>query len=291
MLKDVKVYHLAKLPRERRLHERRMERWSIRSQNAQIVFGNITPQPAGKQGNHREPHDHPFDMLLVVMKGTMMQDVEGVDYEVGPESAMVVPAFYMHRGYAYGQETASLFEVFAPARRDYIDLVEYQDEFKDQGEDWVKEGTFTHNPFTGNDPEKGGLPLYKLAEIPADVANEGDQQIRRRSIRTKYAQVVWTDVELKNEEARPREPHFKKLLHDRLFILTRGALTLRLKDRNIDLPEGACVIIPPLVQHALELKAATASLIDIYAPPHRDLLYLVAYQREDFDDEGEVWMV
>jgi mannose-6-phosphate isomerase-like protein (cupin superfamily) len=291
MLKDVKVYNLAKLPRERRLHERRMERWSIRSQNAQIVFGNITPQPAGKQGNHREPHDHPFDMLLVVMKGTMMQDVEGVDYAVGPGAAMVVPEFYMHRGYAHGQETASLFEVFAPARRDYIDLVGYQDEFKDQGKDWVKEGTFTHNPFTGNDPAKGGLPLYQLADIPVGVANEGDQRISRRSIRTKHAQVIWTEVERKNGEDRASEPHFEKLMHDRLFILTRGALTLRLKDRNIDLPEGACVIIPPHMQHALELKTPTVSLIDIYAPARRDLLHLVAYQKEDFGDEGEVWKV
>jgi mannose-6-phosphate isomerase-like protein (cupin superfamily) len=291
MLKDVKVYDLAKLPRERRLHEGRMERWSIRSRNAQIVFGNITPQPAGKQGNHREPHDHPFDMLLVVMKGTMMQDVEGVEYEVGPGAAMVVPAFYMHRGYAHGQETASLFEVFAPARRDYIDLVAYQDEFEDQGEDWVKEGTFTHNPFAGNDPAKGGLPLYRLAEIPVDVANEGGRRTSRRSIRTKHAQVVWTDVERKDEAVRPPEPRFEKLRHDRLFILTRGALTLRLRDRSIDLPEGSCVIIPPQMQHALELKAAAASLIDIYAPPRRDLLHLAAYQKEDFGDDGEVWMV
>ena len=289
MLKDVKVYNLAKLPRERRLHERRMERWSIRSQNAQIVFGNITPQPAGQQGNHREPHDHPFDMLLVVMKGTMMQDVEGVDYAVGPGAAMVVPEFYMHRGYAHGQETASLFEVFAPARRDYIDLVGYQDEFKDQGKDWVKEGTFTHNPFTGNDPAKGGLPLYQLAEIPADVANEGGLRIRRRSIRTKHAQVIWTDVERQSEESRPREPRFDTFLHDRLFVLNRGELTLRLKGRDIDLPEGACVLVPPHMQHALELKTTSASLIDIYAPARRDLLHLVAYQKEDFGDEGEVW--
>ena len=59
MAERLRVYKVAEIPRENRLHEGRMTRYSIRTKNAQIVFADITPQPMGKQGNHRPPHDHP----------------------------------------------------------------------------------------------------------------------------------------------------------------------------------------------------------------------------------------
>jgi len=103
------------------------------------------------------------------------------------------PPTNMHRGYAHGDEPAFLFEVFAPARHDYIDLVEYQAEFTDKGEDWVKPGTFTANPFTGNDPTKKILPVYQLTDMPReDKLHQG--RMRRSSIRTKHCQVVWAEI-------------------------------------------------------------------------------------------------
>jgi mannose-6-phosphate isomerase-like protein (cupin superfamily) len=145
MPKRLPVYKISEIPRENQLHEGRMTRYGIRTKHALIVFADITPQPPGKQGYHRRSHDHPYDMLVVVTKGTLMMDVDGVEYELRAGSAMVVPAFAMHKGYAV--EPVSLIEVFAPVRRDYIHLVDYQkEEFGDRGEPWIKDDIKSWNP-------------------------------------------------------------------------------------------------------------------------------------------------
>jgi mannose-6-phosphate isomerase-like protein (cupin superfamily) len=133
------VYNIKDIPKETRLHQGRMTRYSIRTKHAQLVFAEIQPQPLGQQTYHRLPHDHPYDMMLIVVKGAMHMEIGGHVYELHEGSAMVIPAYVMHRGYAMGDKPASLIEVFAPARADYIHLVEYQKEdFGDKGEAWVK---------------------------------------------------------------------------------------------------------------------------------------------------------
>ncbi len=195
----------------------------------------------------------------------------------------------MHRGYAYGTETASLFEVFAPARRDYIDLVEYQTEFKDKGEDWVKEGTFTTTPFTNNDSTKPPLPVYKLSELPGQTVN-GRHRVQRRSLRTKFAQVVWTDIAPGTQSGRGDGGQFEQFRYDKLIIVTTGALKVRTDGRDYDLPEGTCALIPPNIRHATELEGSRpTSLIEVYAPVRRDYLDLVEHQAEKFGDQGEIW--
>lgn len=290
MSKRMTVYKIADLPREARLHEGRMKRYSLRTQHAQIVFGEITPQPKGKQGNHREPHDHPFDMLLVVLKGTMMQEVEGVDYELRAGSATVVPAYYMHRGYAYGDEPAVLFEVFAPARHDYIDLVEYQKEFTDKGADWVKPGTFTTTPFTGNNPNAKRLPVYQLSDLPRETKlHQG--RMRRSSIRTKHAQVVWADItpQPKGQQTYHRKPHDHP--YDMLLIVQKGAMRMEVDGVEYDMPAGTAMVIPPLTMHrGYAMGDETTSLMEIFAPARRDYIHLVEYQKEDFGDRGMEWV-
>ena len=62
------------------------------------------------------------------------------EYKIEEGSAVVIPEYVMHRGYALGTAPVSLIEVFAPPRTDYIHLVEYQEEdFGDKGVEWVKE--------------------------------------------------------------------------------------------------------------------------------------------------------
>lgn len=139
MSERLPVYKFADMPKEKRLHQGRMTRTGIRTKHAQLVFAEITPQPKGQQTYHRKPHDHPYDMMLIVMKGAMHMEIGGHEYDLEEGTAMVIPAFVMHRGYAVGDKPASLIEVFAPVRRDYIHLVEYQrEDFGDQGELWVK---------------------------------------------------------------------------------------------------------------------------------------------------------
>ncbi len=61
------------------------------------------------------------------------------EYDLKEGAFIVIPAHVMHRGYAVGETPASLIEIFAPVRNDYIHLVDYQDEeFGDKGVEWVK---------------------------------------------------------------------------------------------------------------------------------------------------------
>lgn len=143
----VPIYKIADIPRENDLHEGRMTRWSMRTKDAQIIFADITPQPLGKQGNHRAPHDHPHDMLLIVLKGTMRMELDGEEVDIGPGEACDVRAFVMHRGYALGETPVSLIEVFSPVRLDYIHLVKWQQEdFGDSGVPWIKPEHKSWNP-------------------------------------------------------------------------------------------------------------------------------------------------
>jgi quercetin dioxygenase-like cupin family protein len=147
MTQRLPVYRFSEIPKETRLHQGRMSRFSIRTKNAQIVFATIAPQPKGQQTYHRKPHDHPHDMMLIVMKGAMHMEIGGLAYELQEGSAMVIPAFVMHRGYAVGDTPASLIEIFSPVRADYIHLVEYQKEnFGDKGQPWVKKEYDSWNP-------------------------------------------------------------------------------------------------------------------------------------------------
>jgi len=271
------IYRLDDIPRERRLHEGRMNRFSLRTSGAQIVFGEITPPT--HQRNHRTPHDHTYDTLLAVISGTMMQDVEGIDYAIGPGAATVVPAYYMHRGYAYGDQPAVLFELFAPARHDYIDLVEWQREFDDPGEHWVIGDTFTYTPFTANEPDKPRVPIYQLDEIPREV----DGNVRRWSMRTQHAQVIWSEIT-------PREDYQGAPLtvaHDRLVIVQLGAMRMEVAGAEYDLPAGTAMLVPPAAPHrGHAIGDATASLLEIDAPARPDLAHLVAWQKEVFDADA-----
>ena len=147
MSKRLPVYNFADVPKETKLHQGRMTRYSIRTKHAQIVFATIKPQPKSEQKYHRAPHDHPHDMMLVVVKGKMHMEIGKEIYELPEGAAVVIPAFVMHRGYAMGDQPVQIMEVFAPARADYIHLVEYQKEdFGDKGVPWVKKDLDSWNP-------------------------------------------------------------------------------------------------------------------------------------------------
>ncbi len=291
MPKRLTVYKIADLPRETRLHEGRMKRYSMRTKGAQIVYGDIAPQPREKQGNHRTPHDHPYDMLLVVLGGTMMQDVEGIEYRLDAGSAMVVPAYYMHRGYAHGDVPASLFEVFAPARTDYIDLVEYQTDYPDKGKEWTKGETFTWNKFTRNDPNKSTpLPVYRLADLPAD--NKQQQgRMRRTSIRTEHAQIVWGDITPvpKAQQGHHGAPHDHP--HEMLLMCHRGHMRMEVDGQDYDMPAGTAMIVPAFAMHRGHAAGdETTSIMEVFAPARLDYNDLVTYQKETFTDKGAAWV-
>ena len=292
MITNGTVFKVSDIPLETRLHEGRMKRYSIRTQGAQIVFGTITPQPLDKQKNHRAPHDHPYDMLLCVLDGCMMQDVEGIDHPVSAGSAMIVPAYYMHRGYAHGNRPAVLYEIFAPVRHDYIDLNGYQrNDYKDDGAPWVRDKElFSWTKWTRNDPWKKKPPLYKLAEMPVDtMLHEG--RMRRRSLRTMQCQTVWAEItpQAKGKQGHHRAPQDHPF--DQLIIVNKGRLRIEIGGKEQEMPPGSAVIVPPFTFHrSYAVGDDKVEMMEIFSPPRADYAHLVQWQNEVFPDQGQPWV-
>jgi quercetin dioxygenase-like cupin family protein len=132
-MKRLPVYTIDEVPHDQKLHGGRMNRMAIRNENALVMIATLKPfekmPPA---------HRHPYDQLVIVLGGTLMEVVEGVEYELTAGKAMVVPAGALHTGSARGDVDAKLVEIFSPVRKDYVYLTKYQKEkFKEEeGVDW-----------------------------------------------------------------------------------------------------------------------------------------------------------
>lgn len=120
----------------------RMSHTGLRTQHGMLLFVAARPTPPGTR--IQAPHNHPHEQLMVVVKGCLVVEIEGVSHELKAGSALIVPALAFHTAYVAGDEPCSTFEMFAPVRRDFLPLTEHQTEkYPDQGEAWVKEGTNT----------------------------------------------------------------------------------------------------------------------------------------------------
>jgi quercetin dioxygenase-like cupin family protein len=82
-------------------------------------------------GMDLRPHSHEFDQLALIVKGTARYHVGDVANEVGPGSVLLVPAGVEHYIEPTGTETVENIDVFAPARTDYLHLL-----------DWMREGAW-----------------------------------------------------------------------------------------------------------------------------------------------------
>jgi quercetin dioxygenase-like cupin family protein len=117
------VYMWDELPKVE-LADGMMKRSAFRGDDSLTVFNTVEP------GMKRtEPHSHPFDQLVLIVKGTLILDIDGRTMECGPGSIVRVPANAMHTGWPVGGEPVLNIDVFAPARNDYLHLTDYQTEF------------------------------------------------------------------------------------------------------------------------------------------------------------------
>jgi mannose-6-phosphate isomerase-like protein (cupin superfamily) len=112
----------------------------LRTTNGMLLFVAAQPNPPGTR--IQVAHNHPYEQLMVVLKGCLVVEIDGQSHELRAGSALIVPALAWHSAYVSGSEACSTFEMFAPVRRDFLELTAHQTEqFGDQGVDWVKEGT------------------------------------------------------------------------------------------------------------------------------------------------------
>jgi quercetin dioxygenase-like cupin family protein len=76
-------------------------------------------------GMDLRPHSHEFDQVAMITKGRAVYHIGDEPNEVGPGSVMLIPAGVEHYIEPVGDETVENIDVFAPARADYLNLIEW----------------------------------------------------------------------------------------------------------------------------------------------------------------------
>lgn len=71
------------------------------------------------------PHSHDFDQVALITKGRAIYHIGSEPNEVGPGSIMLIPAGVEHYIEPVGDEVVENLDVFAPARDDYMHLLEW----------------------------------------------------------------------------------------------------------------------------------------------------------------------
>lgn len=95
-----------------------------------FTWGKPSPeQMTGRAAAAGKPDVHPWDQLLLMLKGrvevTLGDDGDLGTYEVGAGEFIYIPGNVPHIGRTLGEEEAVGVEVFAPVREDYLDMAEY----------------------------------------------------------------------------------------------------------------------------------------------------------------------
>jgi quercetin dioxygenase-like cupin family protein len=115
----VKSYNWNELPRESPRYG--IERVGFRGDNAMVVMNWLSP------GLTPNPHSHPFEQLVLILRGRVRFHVGDDVVECGPGSMVRVPPDVMHWAEPVGDEVCLNLDVFSPVRDDYRHLVAYQE--------------------------------------------------------------------------------------------------------------------------------------------------------------------
>jgi mannose-6-phosphate isomerase-like protein (cupin superfamily) len=96
----------------------------FRGDDALLTFNWIEPGRTRK-----EPHNHPFDQIALVLEGHMKLEIDGEVLDMPAGSICRVPKNAMHTGWPVGDRPVLNMDVFAPPRQDYLFLTEYQKDY------------------------------------------------------------------------------------------------------------------------------------------------------------------
>jgi quercetin dioxygenase-like cupin family protein len=78
-----------------------------------------------RPGMDLNPHSHDFDQIAMFTQGRAVYTVGETEHEVGPGSVLLIPAGSEHFCRPVGEEVVHNLDVFAPARPDYLHLIEW----------------------------------------------------------------------------------------------------------------------------------------------------------------------
>jgi quercetin dioxygenase-like cupin family protein len=99
-----------------------VRRRAIGTSDVLLVMNECRP------GMDVRPHSHDFDQLALIISGEAIYHVGDDHNEVSPGSVMLVPAGVEHYIEPTGSEPVLNLDVFAPARQDYLHLLEWMPE-------------------------------------------------------------------------------------------------------------------------------------------------------------------
>lgn len=119
-----RVHEWSALPKE--VVRPGVKRAGFRGDDVLMVMNWLDP------GMEVNPHSHPCEQLVYVVKGTMRFVVDGEELVAGAGSLIRIPPDVEHFGEPIGDEQVLNLDVFAPIRADYRHLVDHQQaEFDD----------------------------------------------------------------------------------------------------------------------------------------------------------------
>lgn len=97
-----------------------VRRRAFGNDGALLVMNELTP------GMKTFPHVHEdFDQIATIVSGTAIYYVNGVAHPVGPGSLILIPAGQPHYIEPTGTEKVFNLDVFGPARKDLIHLLDW----------------------------------------------------------------------------------------------------------------------------------------------------------------------
>lgn len=247
-----------------------MRRAGFRSDGCILTFNWVQPTMP-----RWEPHHHPFDQMTMTIKGRHMFEIEGEAIECTAGTIARVGANARHTGWGQGNEPILVVDIFAPPREDYLFLVEHQKEYPlPKGPIHNYPLTPTAQPFTGKVKSDPSGVLFAWDKLP--TAELADGMIKRSAFRGDDCLLTFNRI-----SPRMKPPEAQSNPFDHIVMVIRGHMMLRIDDETVECGPETIVRVPANASHTKWPIGDEPILnIDVFAPPPKEFLNLVKYQRE-----------
>ncbi|WP_170984157.1 cupin domain-containing protein [Rhodoligotrophos defluvii] len=247
-----------------------MHRAAYRSDEALLTFNWIEP------GMPRwMPHSHPFDQIVITVRGTQILEIENEILRCPAGSIARVPANAKHTGWPEGDEQVLNIDVFAPPRPDYLHFAAHQSEYPQPEPGYP---VYHQNPRAAPPGGKWmedttGL-LYRWEDLPKTSIEGG--KMERAAFRGDHTLLSFNWVPPHTERMTPHKHPF-----DQLVLVMSGSLALEIEGEVTECPPESIIRIPAGATHTGWANGDEPVLnLDVFAPAREDYLPLTKYQKD-----------
>jgi quercetin dioxygenase-like cupin family protein len=266
-----KVFNWRDIP-SRKLFDGLMTRAAFRSDDALLLFDWASP------GMKRwEPHSHPFDQIVLTLEGRQMLEIEGEAFEMRPGMIARVPANARHTGWIVGDEPLMNIDIFAPARGDYLFMVDYQTEYAEANKRAAALAPkYAQNPaqsdFSGRLMQDTSPYLAVWNDLPSIDLEDGD--MKRSGFRGDGCLVTFNRIVPRKKRTEPHSHPF-----DQIVLTVTGTQMLEIEGETMECGPGSVVRVPANAWHTgWALSKEPILNIDVFAPAREDYLFLTKDQ-------------